>query len=46
MGLEVLPENGNVIGLYQKRGFTSGFPSYLFQISEEFKVQSIYRYYV
>ncbi len=41
MGLEVLPENGNVIGLYQRMGFTPGFPSYLFQISEEFKIKKI-----
>jgi ribosomal protein S18 acetylase RimI-like enzyme len=41
IGLEVLPENGNVIGLYQRMGFTSGFPSYLFQISEEFKIKKI-----
>ncbi len=41
IGLEVLPENGNVIGLYQRMGFTSGFPSYLFQISEEFKVKKL-----
>ena len=41
IGLEVLPENGNVIGLYQRVGFTSGFPSYLFQISEEFKVKKL-----
>jgi GNAT superfamily N-acetyltransferase len=41
IGLEVLPENGNVIGLYQRVGFTSGFPSYLFQSSEEFKVKKL-----
>jgi GNAT superfamily N-acetyltransferase len=41
IGLEVLPENGNVIGFYQRMGFTSGFPSYLFQISEEFKLKKI-----
>ena len=34
IGLEVLPENGNVIGLYQRMGFISGFPSYLFQIPD------------
>jgi GNAT superfamily N-acetyltransferase len=41
IGLEVLPENGNVIGLYQRMGFTSGFPSYLFQISEDFKIKKL-----
>jgi GNAT superfamily N-acetyltransferase len=39
IGLEVLPENGNVIGLYQRMGFISGFPSYLFQIPEGFKLK-------
>jgi hypothetical protein len=39
MGLEVLPENGKVMVLYQRMGFTSGFFPYLFQISEEFKVK-------
>ncbi len=28
IGLEVLPEKGNVIGIYQWMGFTSGFPSF------------------
>ncbi len=37
IGLEVLPENGNVIGLYQRLGFNAGFPSYLFQISDRLK---------
>lgn len=32
IGLEVLPEKGNVIGLYHKMGFISGFPSYLFHL--------------
>ncbi len=41
IGLEVLPENGNVIGLYQRMGFTPGFPSYLFQKSEELKIKKI-----
>ena len=41
IGLEVLPENGNVIGLYQRMGFTPGFPSYLFQISEELRLEKI-----
>ena len=41
IGLEVLPENGNVIGLYQRMGFTSGFPSYLFQISDGSKLKKI-----
>jgi GNAT superfamily N-acetyltransferase len=41
IGLEALPENGNVIGLYQRMGFTSGFPSYLFQISEEFNIKKL-----
>ena len=39
IGLEVLPENGNVIGLYQRMGFISGFPSYLFQIPDGFKLK-------
>jgi ribosomal protein S18 acetylase RimI-like enzyme len=42
IGLEVLPENGNVIGLYQRRGFISGFPSFLFQIPDEFKPKKLY----
>jgi GNAT superfamily N-acetyltransferase len=42
IGLEVLPENGNVIGLYQRIGFTSGFPSFLFQVPEGFKLKKIY----
>ena len=41
IGLEVLPENGNVIGLYQRMGFAPGFPSYLLQISEELKIEKI-----
>jgi GNAT superfamily N-acetyltransferase len=41
IGLEVFPENGNVIGLYQRMRFTPGFPSYLYQISEEFKLKKI-----
>jgi GNAT superfamily N-acetyltransferase len=42
IGLEVLPENGNVIGLYQRIGFNSGFPSYLFQAhyGYEFEISS------
>ena len=36
-----MPENGNVIGFYQRMGFVSGFPSYLFQRSEEFKIKKI-----
>jgi len=42
IGLEVLPENGNVIGLYQRMGFISGFPSFLFQIPDEFKPKKLY----
>lgn len=34
IGLEVLPEKGNVIGFYQKIGFISGFPSYLFGVQQ------------
>lgn len=41
IGLEVLPANGNVVGLYQRLGFTSGFPSYLFQKSGKFKIKKI-----
>jgi ribosomal protein S18 acetylase RimI-like enzyme len=41
IGLEVFPENGNVIGLYQRMGFTPGFPSYLFQKSEDVKINKI-----
>lgn len=42
IGLEVLPENGNVIGLYQRMGFISGFPSFMFQIPDEFKPKKLY----
>ncbi len=42
IGLEVLPEKGNLLGLYQSMGFTSGFPSLLFQISEGFKLKKAY----
>lgn len=35
IGLEVLPEKGDNIGLYNKMGFISGFPSYLFKFHEE-----------
>jgi len=42
IGLEALPEKGNLIGFYQKIGFISGFPSYLFQISEGFKLKKAY----
>jgi len=38
IGLEVLPENGDVIGFYQKMGFISGFPSYIFHIPKELKM--------
>ena len=41
IGLEVFPENGNVIGLYQRMGFTPGFPSYLFQKSDNVKIKKI-----
>lgn len=34
IGLEVLPEKGNIIGLYEKIGFISGFPSYLFEVQQ------------
>lgn len=37
IGLEVLPENGNVIGIYQRMGFTPGFPSYLFRYQRNLK---------
>lgn len=51
IGLEVLPEKGNIIALYQKMGFISGFPSYLFGVqqghelnikySNEFQVKNV-----
>lgn len=41
VGLEVFPENGDVIGLYQRMGFAPSFPSYLYQISEGFNLKKI-----
>jgi GNAT superfamily N-acetyltransferase len=38
IGLEALPENGDVIGFYQKMGFVSGFPSYIFHIPKKLKM--------
>jgi GNAT superfamily N-acetyltransferase len=40
IGLEVLPENGNIIGLYQKRGFIPGFPSYLFNFPNIIRIET------
>lgn len=42
IGLEVLPEKGNIIGLYQKIGFISGFPSYLFGIKQDQEIKIEY----
>lgn len=40
IGLEVLPETGSNIGIYQKMGFISGFPSLRFEFPDEIEHSS------